>query len=143
MELVIHRKGKRLPDLKMVLKGLFYSLFPNKITIEFVEDSKYDIETQSQWNKIYGRGGIWYDFKNKVHRDSKMLVWRYNKKTDLFQIAEYERNDYEFSYNVTHSIEANQRVTIRPKFKGIKPLSFYFGGRSTPNKTIYYLIKFN
>lgn len=139
---VKHRKGKRLVNIFLTIYCLWKSFFVKKIVLCFSENSKYDINNQYQWNKIIGRGSLNYDFKSNQHKESRMIVWRYNKKLNVFQIAEYKRKNYIFVYNIVSNLKVNQKAEFVCKFRGIKPLAFYFGGQDKPNKDIEYLIRF-
>jgi hypothetical protein len=139
--IIRHYKGKHLTDFIATIKGLWFSYFCHGCYLRFTEEAKYKIENKYQWNKIIGRGGLLYDFKYKKRKFSKMVVWRYNPDVNLFQVAEYQNKNYQHSYNIILNLDPSEKGYIPFNFKGIIPLSFYFGSEK-PNKEIYYTIKF-
>jgi hypothetical protein len=140
--IIRHYKSKHLADFITTIKGLWFSYFRQGCYLRFTEEAKYSIDNKYQWNKIIGRGGLLYDFKHKKRKSSKMVVWRYNPDINLFQVAEYQNRNYQHSYNIILNLDPNEQGYVPFNFKGIIPLSFYFGGSEKPNKDLYYTIKF-
>jgi len=142
--IVRHKKNKHSASLWNTFIGLFYSMFTTQITICFNNYSKYCLrdENKMNWNKIVGKASLRYDLE-KGHKDSDMLVWRYNPKLNKFQIASYWRNNYSFQYDIIATLENNEPYTLIKKFNGFRPTTFWFGGSQAPNKDLEYQIKFN
>lgn len=78
----------------------------------FTNSCKYDHGTNDQldWNKLVG-------ISNHLNprKDSLRIVWRYNKETDLFEIALYTEKNKEFTAVEIASIKANEKLTINLK----------------------------
>jgi hypothetical protein len=60
-------------------------------SVYFTEGSKYELDTANQknWNKVTG---FRLDL-NKVPKASAMVVWKYNNRTSLFDVAPYFNKD--------------------------------------------------
>lgn len=140
MKTIKHKKGKHNAIFTSKLRTFYKSIFSKNIEIKFTEDSKYDGNVS--WNKILGRGGIRYNFKEKVRKAEQMLVWRYLKDEDVFEVAEYKRINFEWSADILVRMKVGERKTFNLDFlSSFIPTGAYFGGRETPNRDLTYQIK--
>lgn len=140
MKTIKHKKGKHNANIISKLRTFYKSIFSKSIEVKFTEDSKYDGNTS--WNKILGRGGIRYNFKEKVRKTEQMLVWRYLKNEDIFEVAEYKRINYKWSADILCRMKTDERKQFSLDFlKSPIPTGAYFGGRETPNRNLTYQIK--
>jgi len=141
--IVTHKRNKHLSSIKNTILGLFYSMFRLQISVCFNNHSKYCLleENKLNWNKIIGKASLAYSCK-KGHKDSDMLVWRYNSKINKFEIARYWRKDYAFQYDILATLENDMPFSMIVKFSGLRPTTFWFGGSQKPNKDLEYKIKF-
>ena len=118
-----------------------YLMFPNA--------AKYYLpNNQGDWNKVIGRKG----FKSKKIGNSRILkteqyiAWRYNIKKDVFEIAKYWRENYEFNYEIIQTLkpfEVSRPIDIS-WFKSPLPGGAYFGGNMTvpevkAGRIVYYI----
>lgn len=140
MRKIKHKKGKHNAIFTSKILTFYKSIFSSSIEIEFTEDSKYNVN--DSWNKILGRGGVFYNFKQKVRKTEQMLVWRYLKSEDIFEVAEYKRVNYEWSVENITKMKVNQKKKFNLNFlKSFIPTGAYFGGRETPDRDLTYKIK--
>lgn len=140
MKSIKHRKGRHNANFISKIRTFYISVFSKNIEVMFTEDSKYDGNTS--WNKILGRGGVKYNFKEKVRKTEQMLVWRYLKNEDIFEVAEYRRVKFEWSADILAKLKVNQRKAFCLEFlKSFIPTGAYFGGRDTPNRDLTYHVK--
>lgn len=150
MKTISHKPQKHHAGFFSKIITLWMSLFRRKVTLIFniktlngYRNSKYDVgEHQMSWNKVLGRGGLKYDFSKKVRKTQQTLVWRYVPKEDIFQVADYKRENYEWSVENIRNVKANEDIVCDLSFfRSWIPTGAYFGGKATPNVKVMYNIK--
>lgn len=85
-------------------------------------------QLEGQWNKVYGIGN------HDHHRNSDRLVFRYNIKADLFEIAEYfyidGKGPYVRELGMIDGKGNEFEVKTRAYWFG-RELNGYFGGKAS------------
>lgn len=111
--------------------------------LRFSEQSKYRLHSNNQnylgWNKILGS----YQFNIMafrqsfgMHANSHRIVWRYNHRTDTFDVATYTYLHGERTWEIVkEGIEVGEIVQV-PKFEKLYHCNAnaYFGGIYTTQK---------
>lgn len=151
MNVIEIKQGKHNAGFFDKFETYWYSIFKKNtpIYLMFPNAAKYYLpNNQGDWNKVIGRKG----FKSKKVGNSRILkteqyiVWRYNIKKDVFEIAKYWRENYEFDYEIIQTIkpfEVSKPIDIS-WFESPLPGGAYFGGNMPvpqvkAGRIVYYL----
>lgn len=143
---VKHKEGRHFATLWSVLQIAYISLFKKgkPIYIYFDDNSKYNLESNDQydWCKVVGRAqGGW---KNGIWKTEQMVVWRYIKETNEFHVADnYFREDYKmFLPRKWEVVKDEGFVKVSTdKLWSLLPVGAYFGGNMPAPRDLTYKIK--
>lgn len=141
---VVHQKGRHHATHLGKMQTLYASWFSTSVTVDFRDSCWYspDLIEGNPWNKITGRGGLVYSFKDKVRKTQQTLVWR-PIQDSLIEIAYYGRKNYEIYWEVvdTAKISEPKEIPIRGHLRSFVPTGAYFGGREPAPRTMHYRVK--
>lgn len=143
--IIKHREGKHIASFFNTVYVFFNSLFKRNIILKFTEESKYFLDNKNKlnWNKIVGKGGLIYSCKKK-RKNEVFLVWRYNRDKDIFEIAEYYRENFTFFFHIVKTVKINEKYSFNINFlRGIIPLTPWFGGSKPSPKDVKYSLNFS